>query len=390
MGFLKKIFKPVAKVFDKIIPNEIKPALPYLAAFAPMLAPTTGFMGSMMGRALLSGGANIGAQLAQEGNEGDINALSALLAGGVGALSAPGAGDTLRGGTMANDPSMLTREGIMSQMSSAPMGANSLNQAQPFLGRTTDSALNFLGQGADKLSGINAAGVADPFSMAGLKAAAIPFAQGTGDLMYAEGDRAMKDYEKALLDYENGLAEGQLATNAGRRAAIISAMTAGQHSQQVIDDTLAELGLRNGGIISLQNGGRVNFRGGGMDAAEPDFGGIPKAIKNIKTSKIEDVSEIVELNDLSKLDGFAEMLATIDKEDPQYNSVRKMAISEAEMVGEKYQISPVDLVGYIDTKTDMFSEKMIDDGKKEVLMENIKNTSFGFSEGGIMNDGWKS
>jgi hypothetical protein len=90
MGFLKKIFKPVAKVFDKIIPNEIKPALPYLAAFAPMLAPTTGFMGSMMGRALLSGGANIGAQLAQEGNEGDINALSALLAGGVGALSAPG------------------------------------------------------------------------------------------------------------------------------------------------------------------------------------------------------------------------------------------------------------------------------------------------------------
>jgi hypothetical protein len=221
--------------------------------------------------------------------------------------------------------------------------------------------------------------------MAGLKAAAIPFAQGTGDLMYAEGDRAMKDYEKALLDYENSLTEGQFATDAGRRAAIISAMTAGQHSQQVIDDTLAELGLRNGGIISLQNGGRVNFRGGGMDAAEPDFGGIPRAIKNIKTSKIEDVSEIVELNDLSKLDGFAEMLATIDKEDPQYNSVRKMAISEAEMVGEKYQISPVDLVGYIDTKTDMFSEKMIDDGKKEVLMENIKNTSFGFAKGGIMN-----
>ena len=123
-----------------------------------------------------------------------------------------------------------------------------------------------------------------------------------------------------------------------------------------------------------------------MDAAEPDFGGIPRAIKNVETAKIEDVSEIVELNDLSKLDGFAEMLATIDKEDPQYNSVRKMAISEAEMVGEKYQISPVDLVGYIDTKTDMFSEKMIDDGKKEVLMENIKNTSFGFANGGIMNN----
>ena len=39
MGFLKKIFKPVSKVLDKVIPNEIKPALPYLAAFAPFIAP---------------------------------------------------------------------------------------------------------------------------------------------------------------------------------------------------------------------------------------------------------------------------------------------------------------------------------------------------------------
>jgi hypothetical protein len=37
MGFLKKIFKPISRVLDKVIPNEIKPALPYLAAFAPYL-----------------------------------------------------------------------------------------------------------------------------------------------------------------------------------------------------------------------------------------------------------------------------------------------------------------------------------------------------------------
>ena len=245
MGFLKKIFKPVAKVFDKIIPNEIKPALPYLAAFAPMMMPASfgiGSLGPMMSRGLMSGGLNIGAQLAQEGNEGDINALSALMAGGVGALSAPGAGDALRG------YDGIGSDGIMGK------GAG------------------FLAKGADKLSGINAAGAANPFSMDGLKAAAIPFAQGTGDLMYAEGDRAMKDYEKALLDYENSLTEGQFATDAGRRAAIISAMTAGQHSQQVIDDTLAELGLRNGGIISLQNGGRVGL----------EFGGIPAAVEAVE------------------------------------------------------------------------------------------------------------
>ena len=66
MGFLKKIFKPVSKVLDKIVPNEIKPALPYLSAFAPMLLPTTGIFGSMLGRGLTSGGLNLASQLAQE------------------------------------------------------------------------------------------------------------------------------------------------------------------------------------------------------------------------------------------------------------------------------------------------------------------------------------
>ena len=51
MGFFKKIFKPVAKVLDKVIPNEIKPALPYLAALAPVFAPAgmQGLIGSNSG-----------------------------------------------------------------------------------------------------------------------------------------------------------------------------------------------------------------------------------------------------------------------------------------------------------------------------------------------------
>ena len=70
MGLLKKIFKPVAKVLDKVIPNEIKPALPYLAAFA-LVWTSTRFWDKWVRRALTSG-ANIGAQLAQEGNEGEL------------------------------------------------------------------------------------------------------------------------------------------------------------------------------------------------------------------------------------------------------------------------------------------------------------------------------
>ena len=36
---VKKITKPIAKVLDKVVPNEIKPALPYLAAAFPFLGP---------------------------------------------------------------------------------------------------------------------------------------------------------------------------------------------------------------------------------------------------------------------------------------------------------------------------------------------------------------
>ena len=90
MGILSKIFKPVSKVLDKIVPNEIKPLLPYAAAFAPMML-GPGIMGSGMAqRALMSGGMNIFGQLSQEGNEGDINLLSAGLGALSGAMTAPG------------------------------------------------------------------------------------------------------------------------------------------------------------------------------------------------------------------------------------------------------------------------------------------------------------
>ena len=297
MGFLKKLFKPISKVLDKIIPNEIKPALPYLSAFAPMLAP--GIMGSsMLSRGLMSGGLNIFSQLAQEGNEGDINELSALLAGGIGSLTAPGAGDTLRGGT--------TVGGLDPALGSSAQGDILANRS--FLTKAGDSGLNFLAKGADKLQAVNAAGAADPFSMAGLKAAAIPLSQGTGDLMYQEGMNAQRDYEKALLDYENSLEEGQFASDAGRRTAIINAMT-GNHTQEVIDATLAELGLRNGGRVNAMNGGimsnqRMNFRGGGMDymPTEPEIMGNPAVMEmilpgddmrenRIMNSDVEDVAD---------------------------------------------------------------------------------------------------
>jgi hypothetical protein len=97
-GFLKKITKPFAKVLDKIVPNEIKPALPFIAAAVPFLA-SYGLLGSTLGNlstaqsALLGAGANVIAQSSQEGAaKYGINPLSVGLAALGGALAAPTAG----------------------------------------------------------------------------------------------------------------------------------------------------------------------------------------------------------------------------------------------------------------------------------------------------------
>jgi hypothetical protein len=103
MGFLKKITKPISKALDKIVPNEVKPFLPYLAAVAPYMLPagaggifgSIGIQNPMLQRALLTGGLNLGSQLAQEGSEGDFSGMSLGSAGLQGALTAPGASQSL-------------------------------------------------------------------------------------------------------------------------------------------------------------------------------------------------------------------------------------------------------------------------------------------------------
>jgi hypothetical protein len=240
MGFLKKITRPISRALDKIIPNEVKPALPFLAAAAPFMAP--GLMGtSMLQRALMSGGLNIGAQLAQEGSEGEFSGLSALMAAGTGALSAPGTRGTGVGpagqyGTTGGTPSA---------------GEFFRDKAMGMDPGFAKSGLGALGTSSNYLSGVSDTLQNNLFSMEGLKAALIPIGQGTTDLAVAEARRAQKDYDREMADYEAGID----SENSNRAFAIRQSMEAYGFTEQEILDAIEAAGYRAGGRVGLANGG---------------------------------------------------------------------------------------------------------------------------------------
>ena len=268
----KKITKPIAKVFDKIIPNEIKPALPYLAAVAPFILPPgfgSGFASGLLktqaaqqmaARALVSGAANLGSQLAQEGSEGDFSGISTLLAAGTGALSAPGAGDALSGMTTRGAELAGGATGQQLQQSLAK-GADFLS-VDPYSGGVGD----ILRPGGTKV-GLN---------MATAQAASIPFTQGSTDLAMATARKALKDYEDELAEYERVTGEAQTASDDARRAAIRAAMIAGNHSEDVIAETFALLGLKDGGVVKMKDGGIMDLGGKEMDLRGGGFVPIGK------------------------------------------------------------------------------------------------------------------
>ena len=250
MGFFKKIFKPVSKVLDKIIPNEIKPALPFAAAFAPYLLPS-GIMGTGMAqRALMGGGLNIFGQLSQEGNEGDINLLSAGLGALTGAMTAPGTPGT---------PDRFigpAEKGFMIEGTPATTGF------QDFAAKGIER-FGAESAGGEILTGLSKASkfMTDP----GLVKYTAPVAQGVGDLMFAQAKRDQDEYDR-MMEEES---EADAASNAQRAFAIRRAMEAQGATEEEILDAIYAAGYKTGG--------RVGFK----------FGGIDEAIENV-TEEIEE------------------------------------------------------------------------------------------------------
>ena len=298
MGFLKKITRPISRVLDKVIPNEIKPALPFLAAAAPFMAPGLMSLGgnTMLSRALISGGLNLGSQLAQEGSEGDFDALSLAMASGIGALSAPGT----PGGRTLPDGSGGSYSQVMGGDQLASTGTQSAGdilrtKAAGMDSGITKSGLEFLGKGSDKLIGLSEGLAADGiFSKAGAKALSIPFTQGTMDLAVAENRRFNK---QQIIDDALGALD-DAADDAARASAIRLAMQQYGFDEDEITETIASAGYRAGG--------RVGLKGGGMDAGqmyitEPGIMGNPAVMEKIENMRefmianpdIEDITDYI-------------------------------------------------------------------------------------------------
>ena len=376
MGLLKKIFKPVSKVLDKIIPNEIKPALPYLAAFAPYFGPTSSLMGKgIMQRALISGGLNIGAQLSQEGNEGDINLLSAGLGALSGAMTAPGAADTFAGsrvvGTGADGKAITASEyaklseganlgtgvietggmtaDLVPAVTSAPIkGPIPFNQVVQGgssgitgLSKAKNLALTGLEKGSKFISEGMAGGLKDKAQVL-----ALPAATATGDLMQAEARQLEK---QAAIDA--ALAEAEALADAGLRGdAIRNAMRAyGFFTDDEIESTVSSAGYKAGG--------RVGFRFGGMEAA----------IENIEDQDIKESAKMVaDMPDMDLMDLIEEFEITFKRKPMNMDELKQFYRENYEME------SPVRL-----------KEKI----KEKVTLEAKDGGRIGFDEGGDEGDG---
>jgi hypothetical protein len=291
----KGITKPFASISDKLIPNELRFLAPYAAGIGTLMLPP-GM--NMMTRALLASMMNAGGQIAADesatGELSDLNKLSMAIAGGLGALGADPAQGSAQGVSGADKaaftsdaaysgaakPEMLapTKMGIPAAAPDVQpgffegvgnVGKKGLEVAQDYVRGTRsdlagfgedpaslfkyDKTANIL-KGQSKLPGVTkAAGALAP-----------TLSLGTADVAYEAAIDAQKLFDETeaaeLAEAGASLEEIQNA----RRVAIREAMESAQFTDQEILDTLAEIGLKDGGIASLRNGGIIGFKDGGM------------------------------------------------------------------------------------------------------------------------------
>jgi hypothetical protein len=110
-------------------------------------------------------------------------------------------------------------------------------------------------------------------------AIALPAAQATGDLAYTEAQKALRAFNDFEAEEMARAGADMEAIASARRSAIREAMEVSGFEEDEIMETLGELGLKQGGIVSLAEGGMLDFGGKEMDLRKGGFVPIGKKEK---------------------------------------------------------------------------------------------------------------
>ena len=242
-----KAIKSVTKAISKIIPNEIKPILPYAALFIPGLQ-------------------GVGGLLSQYGISNPM-VQKMLISGATRGLTDSKAGfkDILRTGALAVAPDIIQSGlGSLGEYLS-PQTAEALKGTLGNVGSTSSIPIsqqigNLATQAAnsDILSGlVNPQGL-----MQTAKAVALPSGVEYGAKAVDAARKAKEDYERENANFQNFAGQQLADFNLGRRNSILGSLTRAGFAQDEIDATLAQLGLRNGGRVGAMDGGIMDVRRG--------------------------------------------------------------------------------------------------------------------------------
>ena len=286
----KKITKPfvkaISKVSDKLLPNELRFLAPYAAGIGTLMLPPG--MGPLA-RAFAGAGLNTLGQIAADETPvediSDLNALSIAIAGGLGALGSDQVSGAMRGGINTNPELAMTGADAGEYIASGqslPGTTGFLQGAENVAREGVASLSDFVTGSRETLAGLGR-NPGKLFSTAGAteaaKALAPTFSQATGDVAYETAIDAQKafDEQEAAELAQAGADEAAIAN--ARRAAIREAMEVSGFTEEDILETFDEIGLKQGGIVSLAEGGMLDFGGKEMDLRGGGFVPIGKKEK---------------------------------------------------------------------------------------------------------------
>ena len=272
------IAKPIRKVSQKFIPKELRAGLPYLSAAMPFMLPGNFAFAGMnpaLSRGIMSGFGNIASQAAADPEGEDINLLSTLLAGGSGALSSTGAGQSLRDGIIKGPSGVDQFGNIPVPYTKSPgffQGAENLGRE----GLAT--AADYLGGAREGLAGMGS-NPGSVFTKEGAKALGKNIApiltQGSGDLSKTYADKVLRDFETQEAKEQAEFDSTNKATDENRASLQMTSMRQAGIPEDTVEETLEMNGLSEYYVAP-----ETAAYGGMMGRNDYEFGGITEAVNN--------------------------------------------------------------------------------------------------------------